>query len=318
MRLRYSDVPLSRPHYESVYTTLNHPVDPRALWIRTTVQKRPGKPPVGALWVAWFDHDAVTAGKLNDLAVTSDTTGITCGPATQGPVGSRGAIAEGITASWDLAFHPRSHPLAHLTPALLYRSPLPRTKATSPVPDLDVSGHLTVDGEQIDLTGWTGMLGHNWGTEHAARWAWLRVAGLGGDDSGWIDAVLGRVRIGPALAPWVGFGTLELDGQRHRLGGLLNRGTALDIGEDTVTVTLAGSDITVNTTARISLPATVGWVYSDPAGHCHEVVNSSTATTQVELRRGPERLLLRPARRGVIELGADQAAFPIDIQRYPD
>lgn len=102
------------------------------------------------------------------------------------------------------------------------------------------------------------MFGHNWGTEHAAAWAWLRITGLGDDETGWIDAVLGRVRIGPVLAPWVGFGVLDLDGQRHRLGGLLNRHTAMNIYDDSTTITLTGPGIRVATTTTISVPTLVG------------------------------------------------------------
>ena len=135
---------------------------------------------------------------------------LTCGPAAQGPDGSRGAIGlDGLSAEWDLAFAARSEPLEHLRPAFLYGAALPKTKATSPAPDVDVSGSLVVDGSTVDLAGWTGMVGHNWGSQHAARWVWLRVCGLGDDGTGWLDAVLGRVQVGPVLAPWKAFGALE-------------------------------------------------------------------------------------------------------------
>ena len=225
MKVRFPEVAIARPHYESVYCTLVHPTEPEALWIRTTVQKRPGKGPTGALWVTWFSQAGVLATKINDLPVSPGGHGLSCGPATQGPAGTRGSVeSDQLSARWDLGFAPRTHSLEHLHSAVLYRAPLPRTKATSPVPDLDVEGTLVVNNKPVDLTGWTGMLGHNWGTEHAARWIWLRASGLGDDGTGWLDAVLGRVRVGPVLAPWTSFGALELDGTRHHLGGLLAQG----------------------------------------------------------------------------------------------
>jgi hypothetical protein len=317
MRLRYPDVALPDPHYESVYAVLAHPTEPRALWVRTTVAKRPGRVATGALWVTWFGPDGVRAGKRGDLPVTPGGHGIVVGDATQGLAGSSGSL-DLVDARWDVRFEPRGGPLEHLTPTLLYRAPLPRTKATSPLPDLVASGTLTVAGADVDLTGWTGMLGHNWGTEHAARWIWLRAAGLGDDETGWLDAILGRVRIGGRLTPWSAFGTLCLDGRRHRLGGLLNRGTGVKLRPEGADVTLTGRGVRVVTRARVLPEGTVGWEYRDPAGHRHEVVNSSVARTALEITGGGRRVHLAPERRGVLEVGGDERAFDVPLQPFPD
>ncbi len=39
---------------------------------------------------------------------------------------------------------------------------------------------VTIDGERIELDAWPGMVGHNWGAEHAERWIWIHGAGLRG------------------------------------------------------------------------------------------------------------------------------------------
>ena len=319
MQIRFPDVATERPHYESVYCTLVHPREPEALWIRTTVQKRPGQAPTGALWVTWFSPNGIRATKLSDLPVSAGGLGLGCGSASQGPAGTRGSVeSEQLCAQWDLAFAPRSPGLEHLRSALLYRAPLPRTKATSPVPELDVEGKLILDGAPVDLTGWTGMLGHNWGTEHAARWMWLRASGFGDDGTGWLDAVLGRVRVGPVLAPWTSFGALELDDNRHLLGGLLSRGTSVDVSGHGATITLTGSGISVRVRADVSPATTVGWEYSDPAGHRHEVVNSSVADISLDVGRGRSRAAFHPARRGVLEIGGDRRAVDVPLQPFPD
>jgi hypothetical protein len=245
--------------------------------------------------------------------------GLECGPARQGPEGTRGTIdLPGLTATWDVSFAPRAEPLEHFAPAVLYRAPLPRTKASSPVPDLVARGSLTVDGTPVDLTGWTGMLGHNWGTEHAARWIWLRGSGLGADGNGWLDAVLARVRIGPVLTPWTGFGALDIDGERHRLGGLLNRGTQVELRPDGADITLTGPAVRLTTHATVPLASTVGWEYADPSGHRHEVVNSSVAALAIDVERDGRRVTLEPARRGVLEVGGDTRAFGVPLQPYAD
>ena len=319
MRLRFPDIPLKAAHYESVYAALVHPDEPRALWVRTTVKKRAGEEPTGALWVTWFDESGVRAGKLDGQYPQPGPDRLTCGPATQGPDGSRGAIAlDGLSAEWDLGFAARTPPLEHLSPSFLYGAPLPKTKATSPAPDLDVSGSLSIDGTSVDLTGWTGMVGHNWGSQHAARWVWLRVCGLGDDGTGWLDAVLGRVQVGPTLLPWKAFGALSLDGTRHHLGGLLRRGTVVDVRADGARITLAGPGAEVTVTATVPLSSTVGWEYADPGGHRHEVVNCSVASMEVDAVLGVRRTTQAPARRGVLELGADERQLDVALQPFPD
>ena len=95
------------------------------------------------------------------------------GRASMGPDGAQGECGP---ARWSLRFEPLADELRHLRPELLYRAPLPRTKLTSPAPLARFDGVLELGPRSvapIDLSGWHGMIGHNWGSEHAARWIWL-------------------------------------------------------------------------------------------------------------------------------------------------
>ena len=314
MDLRFPAAAPGAALYESVYAVLSPPDGGRALWVRTTVKKHRDEEPTGALWVTWTSADGVRAAKVDKLAVQPGGHGISVDDATQGPTGSSGRIdLPSLSATWDVTFDSTETQLRHLRPSWLYGAPLPRTKSTSPLPDLRAGGELVVDGERIDLDGWTGMLGHNWGTEHAARWIWLRAAGLGDDGHGWLDAVLARVRVGPALTPWTGFGTLSLDGKRHALGGLGNRRTAVVLRPDGADIALSGKGIRVAATAGVDLPRTVGWRYADPSGKEHEVVNCSVATVGLDL--GGRTLT---ARTGVLEVGGDERAFDVPLQPFGD
>ncbi len=96
--------------------------------------------------------------------------------------------------------------------AWMYRARLPRTKLLSPAPAARFSGRLTVDGRSIDVDGWRGMAGHNWGAQHAERWIWLH--GLT-EDGDWLDAAIGRMKLGPVTTPWVANGALSVAGDRH-------------------------------------------------------------------------------------------------------
>ena len=141
---------------------------------------------------------------------------------------------------------------------------------------------------------------------------------LGDDGAGWLDAVLGRVQVGPVLAPWKAFGALSLDGTRHHLGGLLRRGSDVEVRPDGARITLAGPDAKVTVTATVPLPSTVGWEYADPTGHRHEVVNCSVASMTLEADLGGRDTTYTPVRRGVLELGATERSLDVPLQPFAD
>ena len=75
-------------------------------------------------------------------------------------------------------------------------------------------GSLTVDGRSIDVDGWRGMAGHNWGAQHAERWIWLH--GLT-EDGDWLDAGIGRDEARAGHDAVGGNGALSVAGDRHLL-----------------------------------------------------------------------------------------------------
>ena len=55
----------------------------------------------------------------------------------------------------------------------------------------DVSGIATIGDGRVEIDGWPGMVGHNWGAENAERWTGRRVGIDGG--AGDLDLVAGRL-----------------------------------------------------------------------------------------------------------------------------
>src|SRR3954452_22950202 len=55
---RWRDVAPARGHYESFYLRALDPARPRGLWIRYTVEVRPGGRATGQVWVTGSDRDA--------------------------------------------------------------------------------------------------------------------------------------------------------------------------------------------------------------------------------------------------------------------
>ena len=80
-------------------------------------------------------------------------------------------------ATWDLAFDDGADPFDHLQFGWMYRGGFPKTKVRSPYPSSTFSGVVTIGDRRMEIDGWPGMVGHNWGAEHAERWIWIDAVG---------------------------------------------------------------------------------------------------------------------------------------------
>ena len=321
---RFPHLELSAGHYESFYLKASHPTEPVSVWIRYTVHKRPGAAPRGSLWFTLFDRDAD-----GPWAVKTTTPDVGAGVDHHIHVGESrfepgraigSASAEGREASWTLVFGCAEEPFRHLPRDFLYKAPLPRTKLLSPYPDARFSGSVEAGGRTVALDGWRGMVGHNWGVQHAERWIWLHGAGFDGDESAWFDGALGRIKIGSWTTPWVANGVLSLDGVRHRLGGLgATRRTEVAEAPTGATFTLPGKDVTVQGRVGAERKDFVGWVYADPDGSEHNTVNCAAADMALTVSRPAQPpLTLRLDGGAAYELGMREKDHGTPIQPFSD
>lgn len=309
---RWPALRAGRGHYESFYVRAVDPRRPRGLWIRYTVSVPPGGSPSGRLWCALFDRDrpAPVAVRADAGPVaTGDGSLVSLGTSTFGDGTMDGALtsSEG-SAEWSLRWDDGAPPLLHL-PRAVYGTRLPRTKLLSLSPATVFDGRLSIDGEEIAVDRWPGMVGHNWGEEHAPHWMWLHAlefAGAGHDT--WLDLALARIRIGGALAPWSAFGAVGLGGRPVRLGG---PGCRVSVREEPTGCRLRISRWRLRVTVDVSAPAAafVAWDYPapDPARPPRDVVNCSVAdvTVQLERPRRPVQRLVATAS-GVYERGRER------------
>lgn len=227
--LRTPAVPLARGLYESLYLTATAPEGDRALWLRHTWLKAPGRQAEPVLWVTWWGPELVRTRGPGTAELTSAS--------------SRGAL-EGH--AWDLQWSADHEPVPYL-PKALYDRRFPRSNGALLVP------HGTVDGtfDGTDLSGWSAVVGHNWGAEHAHAWEWLH--GVDGDD--WFDQL--RVKPMPH-SPWLTLATTHVAGRTKRSRSPLP------------------VDVTWGTT--------VEWDYASPSGPSRSVRNSSVSTAVLEGR----------------------------------
>jgi hypothetical protein len=322
---RFPQVAEGAGHYESFYIKATRPGGGRAIWLRHTVHQRPGESRTGSLWFTHFDGDEASP-RATKLTVGADQlsaptgTYIKVADAVFEPGRARGALdKEEMKVTWDLAFDSEAPAFRHLPYDFLYGAKLPRTKLLSPYPDARYSGTVTIDGEQIELDAWPGMVGHNWGAEHAERWIWLQANEFR-QAEGYFDAGLGKIKIGPLTTPWIANGVLHLDGVTHRLGGLDRiRSTEVDDEPTACEFELTGKDVKVRGRVSSEPHNFVAWVYADPVGPEHNTVNCSISDMELTVeRKGQDPVRLECVGAAAYELGMRETDHGIPLQPYPD
>jgi hypothetical protein len=323
---RFPRVAEKAGHYESFYIKACRPGGGQGIWIRHTVHKRPGAEPNASIWFVLFDREAegpratkvtVPAAELSAPA----GSWIRVDGAEIGPGRAVGAVdTDAVKASWELTFSGDAEPCKYLPSDRLYETRLPKTKFVAPFPDARFNGRLEIDGETIELGEWPGMIGHNWGTEHAERWVWLEATGFADSPGAYFDAGAARIKLGPWTTPWVPSGMLMLEGKPHRLGGFGQiRDAEIEESAGECGFVLPGKDIVVR--GRVSAPRKdfVGWIYADPKGPEHNTINCSAADLELTVERPalPPLQLSLPAG-AAYELGMRETDHGIPVQPYPD
>jgi hypothetical protein len=321
-RARFPDMPSG---YESFYLRACRPEGGLGVWIRYTVHRAPGHTPTGSLWFTLFDADAAgpVAAKITvsgPQAGGADWIRIDGARIGEGAAAGTMQVPGGADVSWDLRFT-GADVLRHLPRGWMYGAPIPRTKPVSLHPVARFDGSVTVDGREVALERWPGMVGHNWGTQHAERWIWLHgMAFEGAGDDTWLDVVLGRIKIAGLTTPWTASGAISLGDERLELGGPQRiRSTKVDEAPDRLRFVLPGGGVEVRGTVSAPRERFVGWVYADPDGSEHHTVNCSIADIELTASR-PERdpVVLKAAGVAAYELGMRERDHGMTIQPFPD
>jgi hypothetical protein len=300
---------VSRGRYESHYLRAVDPARPRGAWIRRTTHQRSGEAPTGALWCTVWDADAGPPYAVKQSLPE---------PAADGWAAR--AEAQGRSAAWELEPAGEEPGLRHLPRAWMYRAALPRTKLESPLPDAVFSGWVEAGGRRTEVAGWRGMVGHNWGSEHAERWIWLHAVGFAEAPGAWLDVALGRVRVGTVVTPWIANGALTLDGTRVALGGIGRaRSTRVDARPGSLRAVVGGAGATIRASVSAPLDQTAAFEYSGPGGGAHHALNCSIAEVHLRVERpGRPALELATAFGGAYELGVRETDHGVSVEPFPD
>lgn len=304
----FGDAPKRAGMYESFYLRAVAPHEPVGTWVRYTVHKRAGERARGSVWCTVFDASAgrpwMHKATSDELSAPSDAW-IVIG---ESRLGDGRAEGECGGARWSLRVQADEPELRHLPSAWMYRARLPRTKLTSPSPSARFEGTFALpDGRTLRMDGWRGMVGHNWGAEHAERWVWLHGVDFAQDERAWLDVALGRIEVAGRLTPWVANGVVGIAGERHRIGGLgAVRGLRVEESAEGCTLSMPGpKGLRIDATVRVPEQSSAGWRYADPDGGEHEVANCSVARVELDVKGpgGRATRRLTSAHGGAYELG---------------
>jgi hypothetical protein len=170
-------------HYEVYYLTLTDPATGVGIWIRYTMLAPLGsQEPTCALWFAAMDPRPgarpVLARKqtfpIAELQAGRSPFELSVAGATL----SDGKMAGGLDdVRWDLRWQAAPRPYEPINPGL-GRLGLAKTVFVVPHADVVIEGHITLDGQRLELTGVRGGQSHLWGSEHAESWAWAHCNDL--------------------------------------------------------------------------------------------------------------------------------------------
>jgi hypothetical protein len=303
-------------HVESHFLKANSADGTRALWIKFT-SLLPQQ--VGELWAIAFDRRGA------EILARKRTFPLRVQRAEAEPFRIElpdGALTEGATQGdlgvlrWQLRYTLgdtfRPFPLAWM-----YRGAFPRSKSLTPSPDARFDGWFEVAGERWQVDGWRGCQGHNWGTSHAHAYAWVHCNALAESPDGpaiegaWLEALTGRVRLGPVLLPFMTVAGIRLDGRLHHFAGpraLLRSEIGLDTRSLRLSVRHGGDRLQ----AELRSTHFAGLRYQDPDGSELACLNSKLAEGRIRFtHRGRERVFY--TQQAALEIGTREPGHGVEL-----
>jgi hypothetical protein len=229
---------VSRGHVESLFLKLNLP-DARALWLKLTFLSRTiGKAEqVAEGWAIAFNLD----GQARDMSSPTSTVALKqTWPASDAEIAkdclyvrvggvemyhgrTRGELRDpdsGEHIQWDLSYSCEHTGFRHLPYGWMYKGPIPKTKAATPQMQALFSGVVTVNGELSSIRDAPGMLGHNWGRQHAEHWVWAHCNRWVESDEVAFEGVSSKVKLGPFTTPQLTALMVRMPGERVIINGL--------------------------------------------------------------------------------------------------
>jgi hypothetical protein len=319
-----------RGHVESLFLKGNSPDGQRALWVKYTIlaPSSAREQARAELWAVAFRAGPAARPPLAAKQSFSLREATYCdapfrlslpgGEIEHGA--ARGEIrGPGPRLRWELRFACPAEEYRPFPSARMYSGPFPRTKTLTPVPDTRLAGFFELEGERWNVDGWAAAQGHNWGTGHAHAYAWTHCNAFRPEPGSapcsrvWLEAISGRVRLGPLLTPWLTCAAICVDDTLYRFDGvraLLSRGLAVDARGYAFELEQGGARLRARIHA--SPEQIAGLRYEDPDRRTLACLNSKLASAEVSLSTGGRTWTLRSAS-AALEIGTRKRDHGIPI-----
>jgi len=312
-------------HVESYFLKANDPLGERAIWIKATIfaSAREPRRPVAEGWAIAFDRrggvhrhvavkhvlpyaDANFGAEGLDVAWEIPAEG---GAMRIRPGETRGRIARREHAlRWDLSWKGDARPFVPFPHASMYSGRFPKSKTLTPYPDLLFSGEIEVDGERWDISDWRGMQGHNWGRGHADLYAWCHVNAWESEVDLIVEALSGRVRVGPVLTPLVTIVCARFRGVTYTWNGPLELARAHgDVGPRRYGFSSESRVARIEASFEADTEDMVGLYYPNPDGPMTYCLNSKLARAHVRFEVAGRPPVVVKSSAAALEIGTRDA-----------
>jgi len=298
-----------RGHVESHFLKLNDAEGRCALWLKATILRRLGAPAVAEGWAVAFDRQAghVAVKQVVPFASTvfsPQTLDIRFAEVRFEPWSTRGALSsEGQRIEWSLTFEGQAAAFVPL-PERLYRDRLGTSKLVTPHPDLRFTGSYRVGDRRVEVDGWRGMQGHNWGRRHARAYGWAHCNVWQDTDELVLEGISAQIALGPVTTPPISALIVTHGGVRHAFtppqslwrvrGRISSRGWEFRAASRSARVSGSFSADTEDF---------VGLHYENPDGAMTYCLNSKIARGQVRLEVAGRPAVVAYTRAAALEIG---------------
>ncbi len=300
--LRYR--PGDAGHVESYFLRGNAPDRKLAFWLKATVFAPRADSAVAELWCIVFDAEngrywsekrtvpfahAVFEGEPATIRVAQGEFYLADEGYARGSIEGQGGSCE-WNIKWQRQEGSVGDRLCLLPSEKMVDGSFPKSTPLTPFPSLLMEGSIDVWGETIDLDGWVGMQGHNWGDEHAWEYAWGHCPFL--DEAGepfcWVEGFSARTRIAGRVTPIISALVIRRGDEEYRFDRLVDlwrQDAAIDLDEYVWRLELRGAHGEAALSMAADPEEMVCLGYHNPDGRLSYCLNSKLA--KVHLRVNP-------------------------------
>lgn len=293
----------AKGHVESWFWRANHPTERRAVWLKATVLRSLNGPQLAEAWCLLFDAERAWGGKLSTPleqahfqdAPFAAVVGECSFQETEAGVSLQGVVqTDSGPVSWSLQATPDERPLGQslcLFPSRkMLEGRFPRNKSITPFAVQQLDGHIEIPEARWDVSGWTGMQGHNWGPAHAESYAWghCSFADPGKAPSVVVEAVSARIKLGGWTTPLLSTMVVRRGTEEYRFDRLVDSWRQRsEMGEFGWALRMRGKagEALLSMDAHPSEMVCLG--YANPDGQTRYCLNSKLA--RVRLQVNPTR-----------------------------